>query len=773
LGGRDFSVKGGGTVMPKLEYTPDEEISVHHESAIRQLARRFTSHEAGIPEWAKNAADAYVREGVARQDRIILLIFDDGGSGREASISTLDFVGLSSEDIETYFRRWADPDAARAGRGVSGVQGGHGHGGKSYMIQMFDQYAYIQTVKDGLGCKYGVPAGDVRFGYIPSRDDGRDFTVGDPRDELVGVLDDAKAQMPNLPNAIQGRSAECRGFTLVRGVGPKGYAHRIPVRQIVEKIVWDPQMVTTLQLCDVYVVVNGRSWNQGQPLALPRIEPIPGAEKARELAVPETLRDPDSREQVSTTGNGQYQSGKLVLHTSEKRMRSRPRLYRHHVRFIAASDFVGQIEMGELEVNSAYKDRMYGDCFLDSLQEYAQSDRRRLSESQLTRALTDWIQTQVAAYCQVFEARDKHIYDQQERDALSRMNSALDEWKNQFLDELMEGLWGEGEGTAPRNGERLPAGRPVRVLASASHGRAGLDVALRPTVKFFDNEGNRVRAVPHRWVSTDTNVAMVDEELLMIETFSFGTTEIYAETLDGKLRSNSIPLEVVHIHEIAIEPQQVEVVAGSRQRFEAVCTLSTGEQTRDVYLLWLVNNQTIAGVSSAGLVYAFEPGTTEVYAMDSHTTAAQPGKVTVLPAPLGGPGPRRGRAYPRVLISEIDRDPETDEPVSFTSDDPPVYQRVEDTDRNIWWINSASPLARLYLDTQKGYGYEGREWRIYHLERYIEILAKIRLSLEFLEAEEISYDMWLTRWDEIASQVQHGAATTLQQFIDTGTLPTS
>ena len=106
--------------MSKLQYTPDQELSVHKVSAIRQLAKRFGSHEAGIPEWAKNAADAYVREGVAREGRVIVLIFDDRGKGREASFSCLDFVGMTSGDIEEYFRHWADPEAARAGaRGVA------------------------------------------------------------------------------------------------------------------------------------------------------------------------------------------------------------------------------------------------------------------------------------------------------------------------------------------------------------------------------------------------------------------------------------------------------------------------------------------------------------------------------------------------------------------------------------------------------------------------------------------------------------------------------
>jgi len=354
------------------------------------------------------------------------------------------------------------------------------------------------------------------------------------------------------------------------------------------------------------------------------------------------------------------------------------------------------------------------------------------------------------------------------------MNAALDRWKNQFLEEMMEGWWGaEGEGVDTTTRPSLPAGTPTHMLLTSSHSRAGVGVSLRPTLKFFDTDRKRVRPVPYSWVSSNNNVAMIDEDLLVINTFSFGATQIHAETLDGKLRSNSISLEVVHIHDIRIDPQEVELPSGSRRGFKALCTLSTGEETANVYLIWDVDNNAIARVSSAGLVYGFEPGETQVYAMDDHCLSKNPAIVKVLPAPGRGEGEKPGRGYPRVLISEIDPDPETGELVELSREHPPVYQRVRerDVERNIWWINSASPLARLYSDRQREYGYNTREWRIYHLERYIEIMAKIRLGLDYRQGEEVSFDYWMGRWDEIAAQMQEHAVLSLKDFIHEGHLP--
>ena len=138
----------------------------------------------------------------------------------------------------------------------------------------------------------------------------------------------------------------------------------------------------------------------------------------------------------------------------------------------------------------------------------------------------------------------------------------------------------------------------------------------------------------------------------------------------------------------------------------------------------------------------------------------------------GGGGTSQGRRLPRILISEIDTDPETGEGVKFSGEIPPVWQRPVDADRNIWWINSASPMARMYLDQAKGYGYNSREWKAYYLERIIEVMVKIAVEYAVYEGGVASVEDCLTLRDSMAAQMQAQAAATLNDLTDGGTLPT-
>ena len=298
-------------------------------------------------------------------------------------------------------------------------------------------------------------------------------------------------------------------------------------------------------------------------------------------------------------------------------MRYGARRYRHNIQLKAQSGFIGIFEMIDL-IQSHYGYRIYGECELDALERYKTNDRIRLADSPLTRALKEWIRQQVERYAQEFETRDRRRYSQDEANALSAMNQALDEWKNQFLEGLLSGLTGGLGPGPPPPPPPLPVGIPVSMNLDLTHQRAGVGVSFKPIIKFFDVSGQRIRPVPYRWISTDTNVAMVDEDLLVINTFSFGTTTLYAETLDRSLRSNESTLEVVHVHDILIQPEEVEVRVGGRQQLNAICQIADGTTSRDVYLVWTEDNPSILRVSAAGMVFGHEPGQTTVTAGDDH-----------------------------------------------------------------------------------------------------------------------------------------------------------
>jgi hypothetical protein len=187
--------------------------------------------------------------------------------------------------------------------------------------------------------------------------------------------------------------------------------------------------------------------------------------------------------------------------------------------------------------------------------------------------------------------------------------------------------------------------------------------------------------------------------------------------------------------------------------------------------VWTESNPNVARVSSSGLVFGFTPGECEVIAGDDKCMAKVPALIKVESGESGGRGNRRGRGYPLVLVSGINPDPDTQEYFDFSREDPPVAQRVQDVERNIWWINSSAPLARMYLDTSKGYGYDRIEWRMYFLERYIDVIVQIALTHGPTEAESLGVNDWIGKWGLRAAEIQAAAASNLSGFIATGELP--
>ena len=755
--------------MSNIRYTPDTDVKVHEEGAIRLICAPFQTHENGLPEWVKNAADEYARTNRDGEDRLIVLVINDDRQRRAPSISCLDFSGMTSEVIEQHFRSWADPDAAQRGSKIESIQGGHGNGGKCYMCQMFDDYAALNTVKNGLGCTYGVPANSVKFGYFPSRSEGRNFKITSASKSLRSILHDLYCELDRLPTPVQNAVDSCQGYTIVSGFGPKGLTGRSAFGSLIEHLQEHPQMIRTLEACRVYVMLNGAPYNDGKPLALPKIPPLQGGETPKVISIPDNLLDPAYKLTISSTDGGKLPRGEVVLFTSDKSMRW-SRKGRHVITFKTGTEYIGYIPVPDLDVQSPFRDQIYGECRLEALRSFAQNDRGLLAEGPLTRAVKVFLSEQITKYAREFEAREKKKYDQEEKSELSKINEALDKWKNQFLDNLFGGK-GKASEFDPPSPHRLPSGTPARIHINLSHNQAGVGVSLKPSIEFYDSQSERVRPVPFRWVSEDTNVAMVDEDLGIVNTYANGATNLYAETLDGKVRSNTTSLEVVVIREIEITPAAIEISVGSRRALEAICTLSNGERSSGVYLVWTEDNAKVAKVGPAGVVFGFEVGECQIAAGDDHAMARKSATVRVIPSTGTGGHEGKGRGYPIILISGINSDPDTHLPVNLSRDYPPVYQGPQDVDRNIWWINSSSPIASMLLDKERGYGYQSREWRMYHLERIVEILIQIALTFSAKEQPNASIDDYLNQWGTRAAEIQIAAATSLLGFIKDGTLP--
>lgn len=759
-----------------FQYTPDDEMLIH-PNTVRLLCQNIQSHESGLPEWVKNSADEYARRGPPPEHRVVVLLFANARGGRPAAMACLDFGGMTSAVIERYFRSWGNPDAAHQGGRHTGLEGGHGNGGKCYMAQMFDDYAVLWTCLGGIGCRYGIQGASMQFGYIPDPSRGRDYAVPDATAELAEALKMVGLRPEALPTTAIDAFGASQGFTLVAGVRPTGYSRRVPVDMLLDTIEEHPQMVNVLTFCSVYVVSDGVTLRGGAPLQLPTIEPILGAEQPRVIQIPPRLRDPATNEKVATTGPDGATTGTLSLHTSRVGMQySQKKKVRHMVVFRDGRDFLGYVPVPELGVQSVYRNKIYGECDLPCLARIKQNDRSRLAESPLKRAVERFIAYHIECYAREFERRDQSQYGAEQKQAIVDLSDALDRWKNRLLSDVMQGLGGgEGQGEETYGAGALPVGKPRRVVASVTSPTMGVGVPTRPQLRFFDAQGRQIRPVPVRWDSEEPGVAMVDDETGVLTSYSCGTTAIWAETLNGRVRSNILPITVVRIREITVSPLEIEVPAGSRLRIEAVCRLATGEEIRDVGLLWFETNPQVARVSAGGLVYAFAEGETEVTAGDDYAMAATPATVRVTAAEKGSGGDDAGKGYPRLLVAGEGHhvDPATGDYKHLSPDDPPLFQDAVDANRNIWWINNSAPMARVYLN-QDRFGYNSREFRAYYLERLVEAVVQMQLKLQMQRGdidENMTPYQWFLESGYRAAAVQAVMASELSSFLEEGTLP--
>lgn len=748
-----------------VKFTPDEAIQGDLEHAARLLSAEIRSHENGLPEWAKNASDAYMREAAPDSQRIIVLLFHQKTATRPGSIACLDFVGMRHDRIEQNFRRWADPNAylAQAGQHFTGGQGGHGNGGKSYMVQMFDECSWFLTVRGNKGNKYGFLPDNPRPGYFPSPEESRDYPVQDRITELARLLSLLGCRIEDLPADAQQTLHERDGFTCVCGFGPRGVGRRVPVKQIVDCLPGHHQMFRTLQLCKVYAIEDGRLLNEGRPLSLPDIPPMDEAPSPKEILVPETLVDPRLGHAVSTTNEGKDPPGVLVLRTSKVSMRWNLKS-RHNITYLAGQKYLGQVEVRDL-CQGAYSERIYGECQLSALAQFETNARDHPADSPLTRALEEWIRVQIESYAQEFVRLERLRTTQEAKNELQRMNQALDAWKNQFLDEI--GLGEHVQPPPPPPPTPLPRRPPGRLRITARHSYAGREITFKPKIEFYDANGERVGPVPYVWRSSDWEVATADEDSLTIRTHQPGKTELWAESLEAgahsvPVKSNRLVLEVLDIERLEIIPALVRIRAGSFASLTAVAILRNKDRKDGVFVDWTEDNSAIAKVSPAGVVYGVARGSTKAIAADAHCTSDE--------VPIEVLDPIHGtQGYPQIKLSDIDEDPlNPGRFPHFAAEEGPVCQpEPQWVDANIWWINMSSPLARRYL----GHGPRSPQWRVYLLERYVEVLVKIKLSHSFRLGEELPYDEMERRWRDEAVRMQEKAIAELEPFLDEGVLP--
>ncbi len=697
-------------------------IHIYAEGAIRAALKGVNDHKTGLPEFMKNSAGAYHRlrleseYGQSREDRIIVLLFR-GPRGRGAgAIGCLDLAGMTQQDI-ALFQQWFDPTAASRGDPSAELWGGHGNGAKSYMLKMFEE-RWFATVRESRFTKMGWHGENIQIGYIPSRPESGGVRVADPLSLLDELLQSCfRASLQVLPRRAQDLLRQRPCWTCFVGIDAKNWVNPQGLLRLLQN---NPQALRTIEYCSIYAVTDGLLALDSQRLDLQDIPPLPGGESPYEVEVPTRLNDPDGG-QVDTTLAGRHPQGKLVLRTSREPMLYTLR-HRHIIRCETTNrGVIGVYSVRELAGIQA--DHIYGELYLESLQEYESNFRTEPHEAPLTRAVKSWLSAQGAAYANHFHQQEVERHSDAERNELQQLNEEMNRFLEQFLEEAeaeipVEGDEGGGRIIGTGRGA-LPQGEVARIehnLGDAVN-TCGENGSLYVRLVFRDAEGTQVRPVPVHWDSSNDRVAFA--QLGSIITGESGDCDVWAIAENG-IRSAPIHLRVIHADSIELSQDTNPLPLGSK-RWVPYRVTSDGRLYTDVKLDWHSSNEQFIKVgSNTGIATATgAPGGAQVWAT---ARGAESNRIQI--EAVGREGSNTTPHYPKVLLSEINDDPDTGQPKHIDPDAGTVVQDVVDRRRNIYWVNMRSPIADQFYRGEGELSYRSPEFRVYLAERYAEVVFR-------------------------------------------------
>jgi len=417
-----------------------EEKNVIDDHLLDIIGNEFKfSHEKGLSEWLKNSVDAYLRAGVTDEESFIVFRFRDRD---EVIFECIDFVGMTSEDIDNALKRWGDPEAAKRGTGKR-TFGGHGNGAKFYMRQMFKQ-SYFLTYRSG---KLNV------FGFNENRRYG--FAKGF-KDKMVGPDDAIRfAEIHDIdlpPNIRKEILKGTIGFTVARGIRPDK-VRRLNLGKLCEKFKHYPQARLILKHKQLSVIHNDKI--HIERLLPEEMPPMPEFDYPLEVPVPTSLicEDDDDKETVIFASE-KYPQGKLILYTSIEPLSRNSRLGDlNRIDIIGEIGVVASYKLQELgyitRLSSA--EFIYGECTCPILEnpddDCVKNDRSTLVDNTKSKALRKWIGEQVDRLAEKIEEKEKKEIREKNIETLSEINKVLNDWKNKFISKVMrEILGGSGEG---------------------------------------------------------------------------------------------------------------------------------------------------------------------------------------------------------------------------------------------------------------------------------------------------------------------------------------
>lgn len=684
--------------MPKQPITIEETPNVFDDNLLDIIGSEFKfDHVKGMAEWLKNAVDAYRRNGTKHEDQNIIFRFTDQGVSRPI-MECVDFNGMTALDIEKALKRWGDPNAAKRGKKVK-VYGGHGNGGKFYMRQMFEESRFV-SYKNGFLNVFGFNE-NKKYGYAKGFRDKK----MKPKEAL------AFAEISDLPMAPDFKKRFINGefgFTVVQGIGPEGVKSKLKVSREVERFKNHPQSRRILLRANVSVIYNGHSWNA--LLRPDELKPLENFEQPRIITVPEELTLASSFEKVHVKmSNDKYPAGRLILKTSSDALARGSKLGElNRIDILGEIGVIGSYPLVEMRVTGfPHAAFIYGEfgpandgdlsILEDPDNDCVSNDRAKLVENDTTKALLEWIATEVDKLAAEIAALEREKQKVSQKEITSKFNDFLNDWKNKHMRQIMSDLFG-GSGVASGNGEAGNRGNEVMTPPN------GFDFKY-PQAEIEVDSPERVTlkvTVPQCLPIGATIDVQSDNKKILIE-----NEKVTIDSDHLKLTPDGQDVAFIDIGVVGVEVgQEGNIVAK-------------------------------AGKLSASI------------------------KLKVIEKKEGN----SGKSFPKVLLSG-QPDPLNIAPngvLTLGERDPIVYQRPQDVAANIYWINTASPMASKIYER---FTFNSIQWRNFLFERYIDIFVKEAVhELERKDYENFNADAVDQKISDVIRRVHESAKDDLDQFL--------
>src|SRR3989344_3738849 len=614
-------------------------------------------------------------------------------------IECVDFIGMTKLDIDKAFKRWGDPTAAKRGTKIK-VYGGHGNGGKFYMRQMFKESRFI-TYKEGILNIFGF-SDRKKYGYAKGFQDKK-MT---PKE----AVEFAEITDLRIPTEVQKRIlAGDTGFTVVQGVAPEGIKSRFRVPKEIERFKNHPQSRRILLRTNVAVIHNGHSL---YALLKPdELEPLEKFTDPRVVYIPKELTIRSGSEKVVVLmANEKYPAGKLTLRTSSEALAKGGKLGElNRIDILGEIGVIGSYQLSEMGVTG----------FPSAAFIYGEFSPAREGEASILE-----------------DPDSDSVLNDRAKLADNNITKALIEWIAQEVDKLAAEIAALEREKQKANQKEITSkfndvlnewkNKHMRKIMSELFGGSGGDGSS-------GNDGSRGTEVAAPPNGFDFKYPMAEIEMNAPENVTLKVSVPQALPIGATIflssDSKKVSLESdkfnIKSDFLKSTPEGQEVafidvdVLGSEIGAEAIIVATAGKLSASIKIVVIKEKEK-----------------------------------------------KSGKSFPQVLLSGHNSDPLGIAPggiLTLGERDPVVYQRPQDVAANIYWINTASPMASKIYDK---FTFDSVQWRNFLFERYVDIFVKEAVhELYRKDYENFNADAVDQKIAEVVRRVHQSAQEDLEQFL--------